>query len=291
MNKNIYVKSNNAERKIMHAKSLLQQTKIIDKPNKIKLKSKGDKITLYKQKSMTNRSMNKKINKINKNYQGEKNCNNCGKAIYILNSHLLEDIGDLCSCTDSAQESSSFIVTSITTPMCVDKYMCDEDSFDEQIAMDNHCEQNLCCKQLSYLCKNISTINMDSIQNKLIDNDLLDNTTNTSNTHLGSDNFIMYLQQIIDELKAFIILLGNSNGQNDVINIEHEKLLELYNFENEMFNFNTNITIYFITALKVYGKYIANINDYDNTNDIIVNLNKINCNQNDILNIVLSYQK
>jgi hypothetical protein len=311
MDKNIYVKSNNTE-----YKDLKQNKKIIvSKPNKITFDYGYNKIKLYKQVSSI-----KKHKKTKKQYSSDYNktklCNKCGKANYMLNTHLLEHINDneLCSCsnhtdneydisnhtdneydrsnhtkkihycsdhTDKSYDESygeSYDVTSVNTPTCVYKYNC-SDEYDSH----NHCEieNNVHPKQIQMIKlipkveleqdNMVTQINLVSTHNKFIIN-----------------HFMVNLQKIINTISLFIASL--TELQTETIKHLHEKLINLYDFD-ENFTLDTPIIISFIMALNNYGKYIMDIENYDNIEDIIINLNKINCNQNDILNIVLLYQK
>ncbi len=265
MDENIYVRSYDAKRKIMYVKDLNHPK--INKPN-IHQKSNPRKIKLYKH-------AQKKINQ----YDNSKIIH-CDKVKY--NNCEISRENNIKSYENSAEsyennvesyDNESFNVTSITTPTCVDFYIDDNSSFGGQNNISKVGEKNL------YLHKNISTINIESMQNNA-----------KSSNYLCQENFIIYLRKLVIALKAFIILLSKPNKDTDMIIIEHEKLINLYDFDTEIFNFDTQITISFVMALKTYGKYIAEIESYDNIKNIINNLNKISCNQNDILNIVSLYQ-
>jgi hypothetical protein len=307
MDKNIYVRSNSNEHK-----NSIQNKKIVgSKPNKITFDSGYDKIKLYKQaKSKKNKSKKNNKNKIKKytedspNYNETKNCNTCGRAIYRLNTHLLEHINDneLCSCSNqnydvksydnSSNEScnESYNVTSVPTPTCVNKY---ENTNEELNICENVINQIQGQTQPSSQLQ-VSEQKQDQEQPSIITKNVevksvSINDENDSQDQSGIEIFIVQLRKIIGAVLHFISCLKELDTlQNESIKLSHDTLINLYKF-NENFILDTPIIFSFIVALKIYGKYIMDIENYDNVNDIIINLNKINLNQTDILNITEYY--
>lgn len=92
--------------------------------------------------------------------------------------------------------------------------------------------------------------------------------------------FVIQLQKIIGTTSLFIVHITESTNK---VGSMHKKLINLYDF-NECYNISDIVS--FIITLKSYKTYVVNMTDYKSE---IGYLNKMNCNQNDMLNIILSF--
>ena len=114
--------------------------------------------------------------------------------------------------------------------------------------------------------------------------------TDTIKEYQLIQKFIQKITNIIDTVTLLIASLTVSSFNSETTKMIHSKLKVLYKFD-ETFSIETPIVFSFIVLLKVYGSCIINIKNYNDKANVIKMLNKINVNQNDILDNVIFYQK
>lgn len=174
---------------------------------------------------------------------------------------------DECKQSDisSIENTSNSIITTIMTPSCINNY---SETTSEENHIPDDCECKVCVSH-EISCEVPLVIEQCLMKKK----------------------FVANLQKIIENLTLFIASLIVETHNNKITIAIHMKLKKLYEMYNKKFHLTDPIFFSFNEAMRVYGKYVTEIQNYGRDSDVIATLNKINHNQNEILFIILSQKK